>query len=128
MVYAGTIAQRRYNFSQTVRLIELHRVLKPTGSLYLHCDPTASHYLKIILDTIFGLQNFQNEITWKRTSAHSDTKQGNVIHMGRIHDILLFYTKSGLVRRKELYQPYAENYVNSFYRYTSSLQRLGLLS
>ena len=65
-----------YLVMMTARLVELHRVLKPTGSLYLHCDPTASHYLKIVLDTIFGFENFRNEIVWKRTtSAHSDAKQ-----------------------------------------------------
>jgi site-specific DNA-methyltransferase (adenine-specific) len=57
-----------------VRLIELHRVLKPTGSLYLHCDPTASHYLKILLDAIFGPTQFRNEIVWQRTSSHNDPK------------------------------------------------------
>jgi DNA modification methylase len=101
----------------TVRLIELHRVLKSTGSLYLHCDPTASHYLKIILDTIFGPDQFRNEIVWKRTSAHSDTKQGNVIHMGRVHDVILFYTKTNRATRNEIYQPYSQEYVDSFYRY-----------
>ena len=56
------------------RLIELHRVLKPTGSLYLHCDPTASHYLKMVLDAVFGIPCYQNEIIWKRTTTHSDSK------------------------------------------------------
>ena len=63
-----------YLVMMAARLGELHRVLKPTGGLYLHCDPTASHYLKIILDTIFEPQNFRNEIVWKRTSAHSSSK------------------------------------------------------
>ena len=63
-----------YLVMMTARLVELHRVLKPTGSLYLHCDPTASHYLKIVLDTIFGAENFRNEITWKRTSTHNDAR------------------------------------------------------
>jgi site-specific DNA-methyltransferase (adenine-specific) len=58
-----------YLAMMAVRLIELHRVLKPTGSLYLHCDPTASHYLKILMDAIFGVRNFVNEIVWKRTGA-----------------------------------------------------------
>jgi site-specific DNA-methyltransferase (adenine-specific) len=116
--FIGTNQMMAYLVMMTVRLVELHRVLKPTGSLYLHCDPTASHYLKLILDTIFGPQNFRNEIIWKRTSAHSDTKQGNVVHMGRIHDVILFYTKSDTVRRIEQYQPYSESYVKSFYRYT----------
>jgi site-specific DNA-methyltransferase (adenine-specific) len=71
------------------RLVELHRVLKPTGSLYLHCDPTASHYLRITLDEIFGAEHFQNEIVWKRTTAHNDPKR-----FGRIGDRLLFYSKA----------------------------------
>jgi DNA modification methylase len=81
-----------YLVMMTARLIELHRVLKPTGSLYLHCDPTASHYLKIVLDQIFGPTNFRNEIVWKRTTSHGDWKQG-AKHFGRIHDSILFYGK-----------------------------------
>lgn len=115
--FIGSNQMMAYLVMMAARLVELHRVLKPTGSLYLHCDPTASHYLKIILDTIFGLQNFRNEIIWKRTSAHSDTKQGVVVHMGRVHDIILFYTKSEAARRNEIYQTYDEEYTNSFYRY-----------
>ena len=84
-----------YLAMMAVRLIELHRVLKPTGSLYLHCDPTAGHYLKILLDAIFGIGNFRTEIIWKRSSAHSDGKQGRRQH-GRIHDTILFYTKTDL--------------------------------
>src|SRR5690348_1841859 len=72
--FIGTNQMMAYLVMMTARLVELHRVLKPTGSLYLHCDPTASHYLKIILDTIFGPQNYRNEIVWKRQSAHSDAK------------------------------------------------------
>src|SRR5437588_408139 len=75
-----------YLAMMAVRLIELHRVLKSTGSLYLHCDPTASHYLKIVLDAIFSPQNFRNEIIWKRTAARSDSHRWN-----QIHDTLLFY-------------------------------------
>ncbi len=71
----GTNQMMAYLVMMTARLVELHRVLKPTGSLYLHCDPTASHYLKIILDTIFGAENFLAEIIWKRTSAHSSAKR-----------------------------------------------------
>jgi DNA modification methylase len=69
-----------YLAMMAVRLIELHRVLKPTGSLYLHCDPTASHYLKILLDSVFGPERFQNEIVWKRHSAHSSAKRYGPIH------------------------------------------------
>src|SRR5947208_12321951 len=71
------------------RLVELHRVLKETGSLYLHCDPTASHHLRLMLDAIFGATNFRNEIVWKRTSAHSAAQRWN-----DVHDTLLFYAKS----------------------------------
>ncbi len=102
------------------RLIELHRVLKPTGSIYLHCDPTASHYIKLLMDAVFGFGNFRNEITWKRTSSHSDTAQGNVIHMGRIHDIILCYTKSNNSKRNEVYQPYSQDYIDQFYRHKDS--------
>jgi DNA modification methylase len=115
--FIGETPMMAYLVMMTIRLIELHRVLKPTGSLYLHCDPTASHYLKIILDTIFGVDQFRNEIIWKRTSAHSDTRQGNVVHMGRIHDVILFYTKTDAARRNELYLPYNQEYVDGFYRY-----------
>src|SRR5680860_1154816 len=67
-----------YLAMMAVRLIELHRVLKSSGSLYLHCDPTASHYLKIILDAVFSPFRFRSEISWKRQSAHNDAKQGRV--------------------------------------------------
>jgi len=78
-----------YLVEMAVRLVELHRVLKPTGSLYLHCDPTASAYLKVLLDGIFGPNSFQNEIVWKRTSSHNDS-----VRFGRVHDVLLFYGRS----------------------------------
>jgi len=78
-----------YLSMMAVRLIELKRVLKPTGSIYLHCDPTASHYLKVLMDSIFGARNFRNEIAWKRTNARSTEGR-----WPRIHDVLLFYSKS----------------------------------
>ena len=78
-----------YLAMMAVRLIELHRVLKPTGALYLHCDPTASHYLKILLDAVFDVRNFINEVSWKRTGAHSDARQGTA-HFGRVHDVVFF--------------------------------------
>ncbi len=71
------------------RLVALHRALKPTGSIYLHCDTTASHYLRLLMDAIFGPGNFQNEIIWKRTSSHSGSRR-----FGPIHDTLFFYSKS----------------------------------
>ncbi len=95
-----------YLVMMTARLVELHRVLKPTGSLYLHCDPTASHYLKMILDTIFGAQNFRNEIIWKRTSAHNDQ---NITRYGAIHDIIFFYSKSNTWTFNKIYTEREEN-------------------
>ena len=67
--FIGANQMMAYLVMMAARLVELHRVLKPTGSLYLHCDPTASHYLKVMLDTIFGAENFRNEIVWKRTMS-----------------------------------------------------------
>ena len=98
------------------RLMELRRVLKPTGSLYLHCDPTASHYLKLLLDAVFGPARFRTEIIWKRTSAHSDTKQGRQQH-GRIHDVLLFYTKTDDWTWNPLFTEYDPEYISQFYKY-----------
>jgi site-specific DNA-methyltransferase (adenine-specific) len=94
------------------RLVELHRVLKPTGSLYLHCDPTASHYLKIILDGIFGVENFLNENIWKRTYAHGGAKR-----FGPVHDVVLFYSKSTEYKWLGAYTPYSEDYVKQFFRF-----------
>ncbi len=71
------------------RLVELRRVLKPTGSIYLHCDPTASHYLKVLMDAVFGATGFRNEIIWKRTGAHGSAGQ-----YARVHDVLLFFSRS----------------------------------
>ena len=107
-----------YLVMMAARLVELHRVLKPTGSLYLHCDPTASHYLKIILDTIFGPQNFRNEIIWKRQSAHSDSRG-----YGAVHDVILFYVKSEAFLWNQTYQAYDPEYVEQYYRYTDEKGR-----
>jgi DNA modification methylase len=98
------------------RLIELHRVLKVTGSIYLHCDPTASHYLKMLMDAVFGTVNFRNEVTWKRSDAHSDAKQG-AKHYGRIHDILLYYSRGPSPKFRALYNPLPESTVDKWYRH-----------
>lgn len=104
-----------YLAMMAIRLLELHRVLKPTGSLYLHCDPTASHYLKIVLDQVFGIQNFRNEIIWKRSDAHSDAKQG-AKHYGRIHDVLLFYSKTDEPTYNAIYNPLPQATIDNWYR------------
>ncbi len=94
------------------RMKELDRVLKPTGSIYIHCDPTASHYLKLLMDAVFGAENFQNEIIWKRQSAHSDARR-----YGSVHDTMLFCSKSGNFVWNKLFQPYDSDYVAQYYRY-----------
>ena len=101
------------------RMVELHRVLKPTGSIYLHCDPTASHYLKLLMDAVFGPDNFRNEIAWKRTSGHSDAKR-----FGRTHDVILYYTSSDKAIWNSTYQPYETSYVEQYYRYKDPDGRL----
>jgi len=100
------------------RLIELRRVLKSTGSLYLHCDPTASHYLKLLCDSVFGKDQFLNEIIWKRTSAHSGSKR-----WGPVHDVILFYSKSDEYQWHPVFQTYSEKYLDSFYRYNDAKGR-----
>ncbi len=92
------------------RLVELRRVLKPTGSLYLHCDPTASHYLKLLLDAVFLPDTFRAEIIWQRSSAHNDTAQG-LKQPGRIHDSILFYTKRNTWIWNPQFTPYSADYV-----------------
>jgi DNA modification methylase len=111
----GSSEMMAYLAMMTPRLLQLHRVLKPTGSLYLHCDPTASHYLKLMLDTVFGPENFRNEIIWKRSSAHSDARQG-ARHFGRVTDTILFYAKGRESTWNPLYTSYDEKYIERDYR------------
>jgi DNA modification methylase len=103
-----------YLVEMTVRLVELRRVLRTTGTIYLHCDPTNSHYLKLLLDAIFGPRNFVNEIAWKRSGAHSDATQG-ARHFGRLHDVLLVYAKSDSRTWNQLHAPLSEDYVATHY-------------
>lgn len=93
------------------RLVELRRVLKPTGSLYLHCDPTAGHYLKLLLDAVFGPEQFRNEIVWKRTLAH-----GSARRYAPVHDLLLFYSKAAGYAWADLRVPVDEAYIASHFR------------
>lgn len=97
-----------YLIYMAVRILEMHRILKPTGSLYLHCDTTMSHYLKLMLDAIFGNDFFRNDITWKRFSAHNDGKR-----YGDISDHILFYTKTHQYTWNVVYVPYSDKYVNA---------------
>ena len=110
--FLGQNDMMAYLVMMAARLAELHRVLKPTGSIYLHCDPTASHYIKLLMDAVFGPQFFRNEIAWKRTSGHSDAGR-----YGRAHDVILYYGRSDSVVWNQTYQPYDQQYVDQYYRY-----------
>lgn len=94
------------------RLVELQRVLKSTGSIYLHCDPTAGHYLKILMDGVFGPVNFKNEIVWKRTHAHGSAKK-----MGPIHDTILFYSKTNSYVWNDSRIEHDPEYVEKYFKY-----------
>ncbi|HVW71716.1 MAG TPA: DNA methyltransferase, partial [Candidatus Paceibacterota bacterium] len=113
-LFLGDSDMLAYLSMMAPRLVDLRRVLKETGSLYLHCDPTASHYLKLLLDAVFGPENFRSEIAWKRSSAHSDAKQGRK-NYGHIHDTLLFYTRSDTWTWNDVFTPYDEEYVDRDY-------------
>ena len=102
-----------YLTMMAARLLELHRILKPTGSLYLHCDPTASHYLKILLDSVFDVRNFRNEIIWQRQSAHSDARK----KFASITDTILFYAKSDLAPFYVTRRSLDPSYQDKFYRH-----------
>jgi site-specific DNA-methyltransferase (adenine-specific) len=108
----GENAMMAYLAMMAVRLVELHRVLKPTGSLYLHCDPTASHYLKLVLDAVFGADCFRSEIIWKRTSSHNSAKR-----WGPVHDTIFYYVKNEVSVWNEVFESYDEKYLDRFYRF-----------
>jgi site-specific DNA-methyltransferase (adenine-specific) len=108
--FIGANQMMAYLVMMTARLIELHRVLKPTGSIYLHCDPTASHYLKIVLDTVFAAQNFRNEVIWQRTATKGDAKQ----KYGAVHDVLLYYSKSDSASFTPVYLEADDDYLGRF--------------
>lgn len=108
----GGSSVKSYLIYMAIRIIEMHRILKPTGSLYLHCDTTMSHYLKLILDSIFGSKSYRNDITWKRFSSHND---GN--RYGKISDQILFYTKDPKKYTwNKMYMPYDENYLENEFK------------
>jgi DNA modification methylase len=114
--FLGQNDMMAYLVMMAQRLVELHRVLKPTGSIYLHCDPTASHYLKLLMDAVMGWRAFRNEIVWKRSDAKGDTGQG-ARHFGRVNDTILFYAKSEDSTFNPMYGPLDAGYVDRFYRY-----------
>ena len=121
--FIGHNQMMAYLVMMAARLVELHRVLKPTGSLYLHCDPTASHYLKIVMDAIFGVRNYRNEIVWQRTNVHSDSKTWS-----NVSDTIFFYTRSDNFTWNPIYLPHSEKHVQSKYKGIDSHGRRFTLS
>jgi len=105
-----------YLAMMTIRLIELRRTLKSTGSLYLHCDPVASHYLKIIMDSIFGHENFRNEVIWRRSAAHNKLSR----QYGPIHDVILFYSRGRQMCFHPAHTPYTRSYISDQFRYSDA--------
>lgn len=104
------------------RIILIRELLSDTGVLFLECDPTRGHYIKIILDEVFGQNNFVNQIIWKRTFSHGDMGQG-AKHLGRLHDNIFMYSKSGNLMLNTVYTPYSEKYITDFYKYTDETGR-----
>ena len=111
--FLGRNDMMAYLVMMAIRLVELHRVLKPTGSIYLHCDPTASHYLKLLMDAAFGPMRFLNEITWKRTHSHGNVGR----NYGSICDLLLIYTRGERYVWNQQYTSFPSDYVESTFKY-----------
>ena len=119
--FLGDSDMMAYLAMMAPRLVELRRVLKPTGAIYLHCDPTASHYLKMLMDAVFGGTNFANEIVWRRTTTKNDYRQG-AVNWPRVHDLVLMYHRSTSDARdsKRFHQPftpYDDDYLDTFYTF-----------
>jgi site-specific DNA-methyltransferase (adenine-specific) len=111
--FIGPNQMLAYLVMMAARLVELHRVLRPTGSLYLHCDPTASHYLKIILDTIFGAENYQNEIIWERFGSHNDAHR-----FGKVTDTIFLYSKTSRYTFNPIRVTYSDDHLNKRFKKT----------
>lgn len=105
------------------RLLQMKVILRPTGSIYLHCDPTASHYIKVMMDGIFGHQNFRNEIIWKRTGSHGGSKR-----WGPVHDVILFYSANDNYTWNRVFQEYDKQYLDDFYRFDDEKGRYRLVT
>jgi DNA modification methylase len=112
-----------YLIEMAPRLMELHRVLDAEGALYLHCDAAASHYLRLLLDAIFGLSNFRNEIVWRRTHAHSSSRR-----FGPVHDTILFYSKGARYRWNSMYTAYPKHYIDKYYTHQDEQGRFQLIT
>lgn len=121
--FLGPSDMMAYLAMMAPRLIELRRVLDQSGSIYLHCDTTAVHYLKMLMDAIFGPENFRNEIIWQRTSSHNDPN-----NYGKITDCILYYVKSNQFVWNKQYVPYSETYLKNFYKFVDEKGRKYRLS
>ena len=122
LLAAMTDSDKSYLAYMAARLLEMKRLLKPAGSIYLHCDPTMSHYLKLVMDAIFGKSAFTNEVVWKRTGSHGGAKR-----WGPIHDTILFYAGSDKVWNL-CYQPYDPEYLDKYYRLEDERGRYRIVS
>lgn len=120
--FIGANQMMAYLVMMAARLVELHRVLKPTGSLYLHCDPTASHHIRLVLDSIFSERNFVNEVIWKRSYGHGDSRKS----MGRSHDIIFYYTKTEAAILNRFYHAHDPKYLETFFRHEDQRGRYKL--
>ena len=116
--FSHSKSMKSYLIMMAVRLLEMKRILKDTGSIYLHCDPTAGHYLKMLMDTVFGVKSFRNEIIWKRTSSHNRAKR-----WGPIHDTLLFYSKGPKFTWNRELEPLSMEYVEKQYKHSDQRGR-----
>jgi len=117
--FLGENDMMAYLVMMAIRLQELHRVLKPTGSIYLHCDPTASHYLKLVMDAVFGVRNFANDIVWKRKTGRGETdKKSN--RFGWCTDRLLFYRKTNKHILNNIYRTSDPGYIESFFKHVDA--------
>lgn len=116
-------AMAAYVLDIAPRLLEAHRVLRDDGTIYLHCDPTAAHYLKVVLDVIFGRDHFLNEIVWRRTHAHSSSRR-----YGPVHDVLLFYAKGNRHYWNTQYTAYSKEYIEKYYKKEDDTGRYQLIT
>ena len=111
---AMTNSDKSYLIYMAVRLLEMHRVLKPTGSIYLHCDPTMSHYLKLVMDAVFGKAQFRNEIVWRKYGGHKNTAR---VKFTTEHDTLFFYSVSNQYTFNQVFRPLSEQTIRGEYKY-----------
>lgn len=112
-----------YLVAMAPRLVELHRVLRDSGSLYMHCDYSASHYLRVLLDEIFGATNFRNEVVWRRTHAHNSSRR-----FGPVHDIILFYSKGPRYHWTPQFTAYPSQYLDAYYTHKDERGRFQLIT